>query len=50
MEPNIDAIAQGIAKLYENGASYYIPNIIVEKKKYSWETMARNFLILHQQI
>jgi glycosyltransferase involved in cell wall biosynthesis len=50
VEPNVDAIAQGIAKLYENGASYYIPNIIEEKKKYSWETMVRNFLILHQQI
>ena len=50
VEPNVEAIAQGIAKLYENGASYYIPNIIEEKKKYSWETMARNFLILQQQI
>ncbi len=50
VEPNVEAISQGIAKLYENGASYYIPNIIEEKKKYSWETMARNFLILQQQI
>jgi glycosyltransferase involved in cell wall biosynthesis len=50
VEPNVDAIAQGISKLYEKGALYYIPNIIEEKKKYSWETMARNFLILHQQI
>jgi glycosyltransferase involved in cell wall biosynthesis len=50
VEPNVDAIAQGIEKLYEKGASYYIPNIIEEKKKYSWETMASNFLILYQQI
>jgi glycosyltransferase involved in cell wall biosynthesis len=50
VEPNVDAIAQGIEKLYEKGASNYIPNIIEEKKKYSWETMASNFLILYQQI
>jgi glycosyltransferase involved in cell wall biosynthesis len=50
VESNVDAIAQGIEKLYEKGASYYIPNIIEEKKKYSWETMASNFLILYQQI
>lgn len=50
VEPNVDAIAEGISMLYEKGASYYIPNIIEEKKKYSWETMANNFLILYQQI
>ena len=48
--PNVTAIAEGISMLYEKGASYYIPNIIEEKKKYSWETMASNFLILYQQI
>lgn len=50
VEPYVDAIAEGISMLYEKGASYYIPNIIEEKKKYSWETMANNFLILYQQI
>ena len=50
VEPNIKDIAQGIEKLYEMGEAHFIPNIIAEKKKYSWEQMAQNFLILHQQL
>jgi glycosyltransferase involved in cell wall biosynthesis len=48
--PNSSAIADGIITLYKKGASYYIPFIKEEKKKYSWEKMADNFLILHQQL
>jgi len=48
--PDEESIAQGIEKLYELGENYFIPNIQLEKKKYSWEKMAENFLTLHQQL
>ncbi len=48
--PNVDEIAKGIEKLYEMGTAHFAPYIISEKKKYSWEQMAKNFLILHQQL
>jgi glycosyltransferase involved in cell wall biosynthesis len=50
VEPNESSIAKGIVTLYQNGIEYYLPNIIAEKKKYSWEQMADNFLLLHQQL
>jgi glycosyltransferase involved in cell wall biosynthesis len=48
--PNEEAIAQGIVILYKTGASYYIPFIKEEKKKYSWEQMADQFLTLYQRL
>lgn len=48
--PDTDSIAAGIIDLYEKGANHFIPYIREEKKKYSWEQMAKNFLILHQQV
>ncbi len=50
VEPTVDSIAKGINTLYQNGASYYLPQIKIEKQKYTWEQMVNNFLILHQQI
>jgi glycosyltransferase involved in cell wall biosynthesis len=50
VEPNEMDIAKGIQILFKNGNEYYLNNIIEEKKKYSWEQMANNFLILHQQL
>jgi glycosyltransferase involved in cell wall biosynthesis len=50
VEPNADAIANGIMELYNNGAENYLPNIKEEKKKYSWEQMTENFINLHQKI
>ena len=50
VEPNEMDIATGIQTLYQNGTEYYLNNIKEEKKKYSWEQMANNFLILHQQL
>lgn len=50
VEPNVMDIATGIQTLYQNGTEYYLNNIKEEKKKYSWEQMANNFLILHQQL
>jgi glycosyltransferase involved in cell wall biosynthesis len=50
VEPTVNAIANGIVQLYEKGSHYFIPHIKEEKKKYSWEKMADNFLNLHTQL
>jgi glycosyltransferase involved in cell wall biosynthesis len=50
VEPNPEAIAEGIVTLYKNGAAYYLPQIKIEKQKYTWEQMADIFLHLHQQL
>lgn len=50
VEPNPEAIAEGIVTLYKTGAAYYLPQIKIEKQKYTWEQMADNFLHLHQQL
>lgn len=39
VEPNPESIALGIKKLYENGADFYIPNLQIEKQKYSWPVL-----------
>ena len=50
VEPNEAAIAKGIETLYENGVTFYTENIKEEKKKYSWSTMADNFIALRQKL
>ncbi len=50
VEPNVSAIAKGIIQLYEKGADHFLPNLITEKKKYSWEQMRQSFLTLYQQL
>jgi glycosyltransferase involved in cell wall biosynthesis len=50
VEPNPEAIAEGIVTLYKNGAAFYLPQIKIEKQKYTWEQMVDNFLHLHQQL
>ncbi len=50
VEPTVTAITKGIVQLYELGENHFIQNIIEEKKKYSWNQMAENFLTLHQQL
>ena len=48
--PTTEAIAKGIETLYELGETNFIPNIIEEKKKYSWAQMTEKFLALYQQL
>ena len=36
VEPNANAIANGIQKLYELGENFYLPQLRREKEKYSW--------------
>jgi glycosyltransferase involved in cell wall biosynthesis len=50
VEPNSQAIATGIETLYELGENHFIPHIIEEKKKYTWEQMTEKFLALYEQI
>ena len=50
VEPNPNAIAEGIIQLYERGTSHFMPHLISEKKKYSWDQMRQSFLTLYQQI
>jgi len=50
VEPTVDSIAEGIITLYQNGDVHYLPQIKIEKQKYTWEQMTDNFLLLHQQI
>ena len=48
--PTTEAIAKGIETLYELGETNFIPNIIEEKKKYSWAQMTEKFLALYQEL
>ena len=50
VEPNVKEIAKGIIQLYEKGVDHFLPNLITEKKKYSWEQMRQSFLTLYQQL
>jgi glycosyltransferase involved in cell wall biosynthesis len=48
--PNPKDIASGILQLYERGTAHFMPHLITEKKKYSWEQMRQSFLTLYQKV
>lgn len=50
VEPNVRAIADGILQLYDRGTAHFLPHLITEKKKYSWEQMRQSFLTLYQRL
>ena len=50
VEPNSKAIAEGILQLYARGTDHFMPHLMSEKKKYSWEQMRQSFLTLYQQL
>lgn len=50
VEPNAKSIAEGIIQLYERGTEHFMPHLVTEKKKYSWEQMRQSFLTLYQQL
>jgi glycosyltransferase involved in cell wall biosynthesis len=50
VEPNPGSIAKGILQLYDRGTAHFMPHLISEKKKYSWEQMRQSFLTLYQQL
>ncbi len=39
VEPNPEAIAEGILRFYQLGENYFIPHLRNEKQKYSWANM-----------
>ncbi len=50
VQPNPSSIAEGIVQLYDRGTAHFLPHLITEKKKYSWEQMRQSFLTLYQQL
>lgn len=46
VEPNAPAIAQGIAHLYDLGDAHFLPQLRVEKQKYSWQILVNTLLSL----
>ena len=41
VEPNPQAIADGILKFYQLGETYFIPHLRIEKQKYSWAKLVK---------
>jgi glycosyltransferase involved in cell wall biosynthesis len=46
VEPNANAIADGIQKLYQLGENYYLPQLRKEKEKYNWNHLTDAILHL----
>jgi glycosyltransferase involved in cell wall biosynthesis len=46
VEPNAISIADGIQKLYQLGENYYLPQLRIEKEKYSWNHLTDAILQL----
>ena len=43
-EPNAESIANKIIEYFRLGENYFLPQLLVEKKKYSWEKMVHAIL------
>lgn len=41
VEPNPEAIAEGILRFYQLGEDYFIPHLRIEKEKYSWASLVQ---------
>lgn len=50
VEPNPEAIAQGIISFFNNKTIDFNANLVEEKKKYSWQTMVKNIKDVYQKI
>lgn len=48
-EPNATSIAEKIIHYYSLGENHFLPNLLEEKKKYSWEKMTAAILTIAQQ-
>jgi len=49
-EPNAEALAEKIIEYFEKGENYFIPQLIEEKKKFSWSNMTRTIQELTQSV
>lgn len=47
-EPNAASLAEKIREYFQKGGQYFIPNLIEEKKKYSWDKMANEIISISQ--
>lgn len=45
-EPDATSVAKGIEQFFATGEQHFLPYLIEEKKKYSWNVMVRNILEL----
>lgn len=50
VEPDPQAIANGILKFYQLGENYFIPHLRNEKQKYSWKNLASSVFELAENI
>jgi glycosyltransferase involved in cell wall biosynthesis len=50
VEPNPQAIAEGIVRFYQLGENYFIPHLRSEKQKYSWANMVNTIIRLANDI
>jgi glycosyltransferase involved in cell wall biosynthesis len=45
-EPTATSIAKKIMEYFEKGEAYFLPHLIEEKKKYSWQNMTRSIITI----
>jgi glycosyltransferase involved in cell wall biosynthesis len=50
VEPDPEAIANGILRFYQLGENYFIPHLRSEKQKYSWTNMTNSIIQLANDI
>ncbi len=48
-EPNAEDIAAKIVAYFQKGAPHFLPHLIEEKKKYSWDKMANTIIAIAKQ-
>jgi uncharacterized protein YutD len=48
-EPNANSLADHIVEYFEWGEAYFIPHLLEEKKKYSWDIFLNSLLELCQR-
>ena len=48
-EPNAESIAEKIKEYFEFGEEYFLPNLIEEKKKYTWQNLVNAVIQLSKQ-
>ena len=50
VEPSVQSIANGIEELYNRGEAYFLPNIVEEKKKYSWQQFTKSLINIANEV
>ncbi|MBS1755674.1 MAG: glycosyltransferase family 4 protein [Bacteroidetes bacterium] len=49
-EPNAISIAEKVIEYFEKGEAFFLPALIDEKKKYSWDTLINQIVHLAQEV